>query len=78
MKSIAANYMPEVVSDFPYDFKKMLESCPQELGWAFRASSSQVQLIISPKQRAKPAASRTRTCTNAAVCIASGECSSWF
>jgi hypothetical protein len=23
--------MPEVVSDLPYDFKKMLESCPQEL-----------------------------------------------
>jgi hypothetical protein len=36
--------------------------------------SSQVKLILSPKQRAKPAASRTRTCTNAAVCIASGEC----
>ena len=38
----------------------------------------QVKLILSPKQRAKPAASRTRTCTNAAVCIASGECSSRF
>ena len=25
------NYMPEVVSDSSYDFKKMLESCPQEL-----------------------------------------------
>jgi hypothetical protein len=37
---------------------------------------SQVKLILSPKQRAKPAASRTRTCTNAAVCIASGECPS--
>jgi NADPH-dependent ferric siderophore reductase len=36
--------------------------------------SSQVKLILFPKQRAKPAASRTRTCTNAAVCIASGEC----
>jgi hypothetical protein len=23
--------MPEVVSDFPYDFEKMLESCPQEV-----------------------------------------------
>ena len=23
--------MPEVVSDLPYDFKKTLESCPQEL-----------------------------------------------
>jgi hypothetical protein len=23
--------MPEVVSDSPYDFRKMLESCPQEL-----------------------------------------------
>jgi len=23
--------MPEVVSDSPYDFMKMLESCPQEL-----------------------------------------------
>jgi hypothetical protein len=40
--------------------------------------SSQVKLILSPKQRAKPAASRTRTCTNAAVCIASGECPSRF
>ena len=30
---------------------------------------SQVKLILSPKQRAKPAASRTRkSCTNAAVC----------
>ena len=34
MKIIATNCMPEVVSDLPYDFKKMLESCPQELGWA--------------------------------------------
>jgi hypothetical protein len=34
MKSTAASFMPEVVSDLPYDFKKMLESCPQELGWA--------------------------------------------
>ena len=41
-------------------------------------ASSQVKLILSPKQRAKPAASRTRTCTNAAVCIASGECPSRF
>ena len=40
--------------------------------------SSQVKLILSPKQRAKPAASRTRTCTNTAVCIASGECPSRF
>jgi hypothetical protein len=31
MLSTATNYMPEVVSDFPYDFKKMLESYPQEL-----------------------------------------------
>ena len=31
MKSIAANCMQEVVSDSLYDFKKMLESCPQEL-----------------------------------------------
>jgi hypothetical protein len=29
MKSIATNCMPEVVSDIPYDFNKMLESCPQ-------------------------------------------------
>jgi hypothetical protein len=29
MKSTATNCMPEVVSDLPYDFKKMLESCPQ-------------------------------------------------
>jgi hypothetical protein len=40
--------------------------------------SSQVKLILSPKQRAKPAASKTRTCTNAAVCIASGKCPSRF
>jgi hypothetical protein len=26
MKSIATNYMPVVVSDLSYDFKKMLES----------------------------------------------------
>ena len=38
--------------------------------------SSQVNTL--PKQRAKPAASRTRTCTNAAVCIASGKCPSRF
>ena len=38
----------------------------------------QVKLILPPKQRAKPAASRTRTCTNAAVCIASRECPSRF
>ena len=44
-------------------------------GWIL---PSQVKLILSPKQRAKPAASRTRTCTNAAVCIASGECPSRF
>jgi hypothetical protein len=29
MKSIATNFMPEVVSDSPYDIMKMLESCPQ-------------------------------------------------
>jgi hypothetical protein len=34
MKAITMNCMPEVVSDFRYDFKKMLESCAQELGWA--------------------------------------------
>ena len=34
-------------------------------------STSLVKLILSPKQRAKPAASRTRTSINAAVCIAS-------
>jgi hypothetical protein len=28
MKSIATNCMQEVVSDFPYDLKKMLESRP--------------------------------------------------
>jgi hypothetical protein len=38
------------------------------------SSTCQVKLRLSPKQRAKPAASRTRTCTNSAVCIASGEC----
>jgi hypothetical protein len=31
MQSIATNYMPEVASDSPYDFKKMLESSPLEL-----------------------------------------------
>jgi hypothetical protein len=29
MKSIATNFMPEVVSDLPYDFKKSLESCSE-------------------------------------------------
>ena len=43
-----------------------------------RKKGGQVKLILSPKQRAKPAASRTRTCTNTAVCIASGECPSRF
>ena len=43
-----------------------------------RIRPSQVKLILFPKQRAKPAASRTRTCTSAAVCIASGECPSRF
>jgi hypothetical protein len=33
-KSIATNFMPEGISDFPYDFKKMLVSYRQELGWA--------------------------------------------
>jgi hypothetical protein len=41
-------------------------------------NTSQVKSILSPKQRAKPAASRTRTCTNAAVCIASGKRPSRF
>jgi hypothetical protein len=31
MKITALNYMPDVVSGSSYDFKKMLESCPQEL-----------------------------------------------
>jgi hypothetical protein len=31
MKSIATSNMPEVVLNVPCDFKKMLESCPQEL-----------------------------------------------
>ena len=44
--------------------------------WSWRCC--QVKLILPPKQRAKPAASKPRTCTNAAVCIASGECPSWF
>jgi hypothetical protein len=30
MKSIATNFIPEVVSYFSYDFKKMLESFPQK------------------------------------------------
>jgi len=29
MKNIATNCMPEVVSDLPYNFKKVVESCPQ-------------------------------------------------
>jgi hypothetical protein len=29
MKSISTNFMPVVVSDLSYDFKKMLESCSQ-------------------------------------------------
>jgi hypothetical protein len=29
--STAPNDMPEVVSDLPYDFKKILESFPKEL-----------------------------------------------
>jgi hypothetical protein len=29
IKSIATNFMPEVVSDLSYDIKKMLGSCPQ-------------------------------------------------
>jgi hypothetical protein len=48
------------------------------LSFKLKLRSSQVKLVLSPKQRAKPAASRTRTCTNAAVCIASGECLSRF
>ena len=54
---------------------------PHALQFAQRTrggNTSQVKLILSPKQRAKPAASRTRTCTNAAVCTASGECPSRF
>jgi hypothetical protein len=31
IKSTALYYMPEVAFDSPYDFKKMLVSCPQEL-----------------------------------------------
>ena len=31
MKSITANYMPEMVSDVSYHLKKMLESCPKGL-----------------------------------------------
>jgi hypothetical protein len=43
-----------------------------------RIKPSQVKLILSPKQREKPAESTTRTCANAAVCVASGECPSRF
>jgi predicted SnoaL-like aldol condensation-catalyzing enzyme len=50
----------------------------QDSGESELVKSSQVKLVLSPKQRAKPAASRTRTCTNAAVCIASGGCPSRF
>ena len=49
---------------------------PQPCGG--RTKSSQVKLILSPKQRAKPAVSRSRACANAAVCIASGKCPSRF
>jgi hypothetical protein len=56
-------------------FKKHTSSCKKYSNSFFL---SQVKLILSPKQRAKPAASRTRICTNAAVCIASGECPSRF
>jgi hypothetical protein len=31
MLSTAPNYIPEVVSDLSQNFKKMLDSCPQEL-----------------------------------------------
>jgi hypothetical protein len=34
MKTIATNYMQVVFSDLSYDFKKMLESFPKELGRA--------------------------------------------
>jgi hypothetical protein len=37
---------------------------PGMFWWTHHTKSSQVKLILSPKQRAKPAASRTRTCTN--------------
>ena len=59
----------------------LLSDTPTPRGMILSAASkksSQVKLILSPKQRAKPAASRTRTCTNSAVCIASGECPSRF
>jgi hypothetical protein len=49
-----------------------------DLNRATGPPSSRVKLILSPKQRAKPAASRTKTCANAARCIASGECPSRF
>ena len=52
--------------------------CRPELAKYTKVRVCQVKLILSPKQRAKPAASRTRTCTNTAVCIASGECPSRF
>jgi hypothetical protein len=43
-----------------------------------RGESRQVELILSPKQKAKTAAIRTRTCTKSAVFIASGKCPSRF
>ena len=52
--------------------------CRQQRASAYQYSSGSSQVNTLPKQRAKPAASRTRTCTNAAVCIASGECPSRF
>jgi hypothetical protein len=36
MKNIATKCMPEVVSDLGYDFKKMLESCPQVASYPLR------------------------------------------
>ena len=51
--------------------KKVLKPLPKT-----SKTADQVKLILSPKQRANPAASRTRTCTNAAA--ASEKCSSRF
>jgi hypothetical protein len=60
------------------EYATVMVVCGAKPGAGKAAKSSQVKLILSPKQRAKPAASRTRTCTNAAVFIASGECPSRF
>jgi hypothetical protein len=65
-----SRYQVSGMAHFPFTTSSLYLPC--------LVRASQVKLILSPKQRAKPAASRTRTCTNSAVCIACGECPSRF